>query len=65
MGDSLPFPISKRHKKLHSNSKHLVKELPIRRAKHLDISDKFDCVFWAGDLNFRLEEGIFDHSEVK
>ena len=36
--------------------KHPVKELPIRRAKHLDISDKFDCVFWAGDLNFRLEQ---------
>ena len=34
----------------------LPKELPIRRAKHLDISDKFDCVFWAGDLNFRLEQ---------
>ena len=24
-----------------------------------------DYVIWAGDLNFRLEEGIFDHSEVK
>jgi len=23
-----------------------------------------DYVIWAGDLNFRLEEGIFDHSEV-
>ena len=24
-----------------------------------------DYVIWAGDLNFRLEEGIFDHSEAK
>ena len=23
-----------------------------------------DYVIWAGDLNFRLEEGIFDHSEA-
>jgi hypothetical protein len=35
---------------------NLPKDLPTRSAKHKDISDKFDCVFWAGDLNFRLEQ---------
>ena len=45
-----------------------VQELPIRRAKHLDISDKFDCVFWAGDLNFRLEQSrevVIRYEDIK
>ena len=35
---------------------NLPRELPTRSAKHKDISEKFDCVFWSGDLNFRLEQ---------
>ncbi len=35
---------------------NLPRVLPTRSAKHRDISDKFDCVFWGGDLNFRLEQ---------
>lgn len=34
----------------------LSKTLPLRAARHKDISDKFDCVFWCGDLNFRIEQ---------
>ena len=35
---------------------NLPRELPSRGPKHRDVSDKFDCVFWSGDLNFRLEQ---------
>lgn len=34
---------------------NLPRVLPMRGSKHMEISEKFDCVFWAGDLNFRLE----------
>ncbi len=34
----------------------LPRELPSRGARHRDISEKFDCIIWAGDLNFRLEQ---------
>ncbi len=38
-------------------SLNLLKELSKpRSAKHKDISEKFDCIFWCGDLNFRLEQ---------
>ncbi len=37
-------------------SLNLPRDLPARSAKHRDIADKFDCVFWCGDLNFRLEQ---------
>ena len=35
---------------------NLPKILPMRSSRHKEISDKFDCVFWSGDLNFRLEQ---------
>ena len=41
---------------------NLPKTLPYRKSKKFqltgsgDFTDNFDCVFWCGDLNFRLEQ---------
>lgn len=37
------------------HSLDLPKNLPIRH-KNKDVTQNFDCVFWCGDLNFRLSE---------
>uniref|UniRef100_A0A0C9RMT9 phosphoinositide 5-phosphatase n=1 Tax=Fopius arisanus TaxID=64838 RepID=A0A0C9RMT9_9HYME len=34
----------------------LPKELPTKHNKSKDVTQNFDCVFWCGDLNFRLAQ---------
>jgi phosphatidylinositol-bisphosphatase len=34
---------------------HLPRSLPIRK-RHRNLADNFDCAFWCGDLNFRIEQ---------
>ncbi|XP_063971851.1 inositol polyphosphate 5-phosphatase E isoform X2 [Diachasmimorpha longicaudata] len=34
----------------------LPKELPTKHSKSKDVTQNFDCVFWCGDLNFRLAQ---------
>ncbi|XP_023336477.1 72 kDa inositol polyphosphate 5-phosphatase, partial [Eurytemora carolleeae] len=55
---SVPFSsfVKDRVKDLHKifAMLNLPKVLPLKRRR--DIFDSFDCVFWCGDLNFRLEQ---------